>query len=610
MVYREAEGALQQIAGQWEERFQQIQAATPGQEHVPPVLIIVCDNTDIAEVFYRKISGEREEEIVTEADVRGSQLGGRGERTTATAAAPAARKSKAQDARRSTARARSSWSSSRTRPTEKRTIRIDTKLLAEAESDDPTIRGQDAAEELRRVVATVGKPGQPGEHVRCVVSVAMLTEGWDANNVTHILGMRAFGSQLLCEQVVGRGLRRMDYVARPEDGPADRGIRGRVRHPVLGDPVQGPAARSKRARGQAQEPRAGLAGTEGDGDAVPGGRGVCLRAAEEPDPLRRGRRWRGWTSSRTGSRRPRSCCRRLATGKAGLSQLSTPLQIRRAGPASITTGKSISRPSSSGSRGWCVERVDRSMRSRPPDAKRRVLRLQSRHQLFPQVYGYVDEYVRSKVNFKDCHPCELGLEKYVSGSVERLRDAIVPDEAEGEPPADADPEPLQADRHYGGGGFQDDAAVPRDAAEPHQPGSARHVDLGERARAFHLERSEAVKFYARNDHLGLLIPYEYMGVDHDYDPDFLVRLADDMTLVLEIKGLEDEQDRAKHNAAHRWVSAVNNWGQLGGGASTSAGSRSCWTRSVAYVHEGSTGSTVMSADCTWSPLATWTHHRH
>ena len=61
---------------------------------------------------------------------------------------------------------------------------------------------------LREVMNTVGKTGRLGEQVRCVVSVSMLTEGWDANTVTHILGVRAFGSQLLCEQVVGRGLRR------------------------------------------------------------------------------------------------------------------------------------------------------------------------------------------------------------------------------------------------------------------------------------------------------------------------------------------------------------------------------------------------------------------
>jgi type III restriction enzyme len=64
---------------------------------------------------------------------------------------------------------------------------------------------------LREVMNTVGKKGRLGEQVRCVVSVSMLTEGWDTNTVTHILGVRAFGTQLLCEQVVGRGLRRYSY---------------------------------------------------------------------------------------------------------------------------------------------------------------------------------------------------------------------------------------------------------------------------------------------------------------------------------------------------------------------------------------------------------------
>lgn len=66
---------------------------------------------------------------------------------------------------------------------------------------------------LREVMNTVGKAGKLGEHVKCVVSVSMLTEGWDANTVTHVLGIRAFGTQLLCEQVVGRALRRMSYAA-------------------------------------------------------------------------------------------------------------------------------------------------------------------------------------------------------------------------------------------------------------------------------------------------------------------------------------------------------------------------------------------------------------
>jgi type III restriction enzyme len=64
---------------------------------------------------------------------------------------------------------------------------------------------------LREVMNTVGKYGQLGGSIRCVVSVSMLTEGWDANTVTHVLGVRAFGTQLLCEQVIGRALRRQSY---------------------------------------------------------------------------------------------------------------------------------------------------------------------------------------------------------------------------------------------------------------------------------------------------------------------------------------------------------------------------------------------------------------
>jgi type III restriction enzyme len=70
---------------------------------------------------------------------------------------------------------------------------------------------------LREVMNTVGKEGRLGEQIRCVVSVSMLTEGWDTNTVTHILGVRAFGTQLLCEQVVGRGLRRLSYDLNAED---------------------------------------------------------------------------------------------------------------------------------------------------------------------------------------------------------------------------------------------------------------------------------------------------------------------------------------------------------------------------------------------------------
>jgi type III restriction enzyme len=76
--------------------------------------------------------------------------------------------------------------------------------------------------------------------------------------------------------------------------------------------------------------------------------------------------------------------------------------------------------------------------------------------------------------------------------------------------------------------------------------------------AFRLEASEAVERYVRNDHLGLLIPYEFQGVDHTYEPDFIVRLTSGLNVLLEVKGFEDAQTIAKHHAARRWVGAVNN----------------------------------------------------
>ena len=107
-----------------------------------------------------------------------------------------------------------------------RTLHIDSKVLGEAEAQDAgepiagprKLNAKQRAELLRRQVDTVGRPGQPGGGIRNVISVGMLSEGWDAKTVTHIMGLRAFASQLLCEQVVGRGLRRTAYEVAPDTG--------------------------------------------------------------------------------------------------------------------------------------------------------------------------------------------------------------------------------------------------------------------------------------------------------------------------------------------------------------------------------------------------------
>ena len=127
-----------------------------------------------------------------------------------------------------------------------RTLHIDSKVLDEAEAAEEPIAevegagdeegpGDDSGDEepvrkltkkqqaelLRQQVDTVGQLGKPGEQIQNVISVGMLSEGWDAKTVTHIMGLRAFTSQLLCEQVVGRGLRRTAYELNPETGLFD-----------------------------------------------------------------------------------------------------------------------------------------------------------------------------------------------------------------------------------------------------------------------------------------------------------------------------------------------------------------------------------------------------
>ena len=201
-------------------------------------------------------------------------------------------------------------------------------------------------------------------------------------------------------------------------------------------------------------------------------------------------------------------------------------------------------------------------KSHPNPNSHPALRLQSRHRLFPQVYSLVNAYIERKVDFRENNPCELGQEKYVTRLVERLMAAIQPDETQGEPPL------LPILNRYKpiGTSAEVDFMTTR-ACHSTERSHVNQVVLDtqtwESSATFRLEQSDFVDYYVRNDHLGLSIPYEYTGVSHNYEPDFIVRLNNKVNLVLEIKGFETDQERAKYAGANRWVSAVNNWGQLG-----------------------------------------------
>ena len=197
--------ALQALYGHYEKTFHLWKSAGV---KVPPCFIIVCQNTAISKLVYDFISGfhrKNEDETSTLENGRLALFRNFDETTGNPLPRPNtllidSEQLEAGDALDDQFRSMAADEIDRFR--REMTERTGDQRQAESITDQ---------ELLREVMNTVGKAGQLGGSIRCVVSVSMLTEGWDANTVTHVLGIRAFGTQLLCEQVIGRALRRQSY---------------------------------------------------------------------------------------------------------------------------------------------------------------------------------------------------------------------------------------------------------------------------------------------------------------------------------------------------------------------------------------------------------------
>lgn len=203
-------GALDQFYNHYVEYFNGLRKQKEDRLNIfsaPPVFIAVCNNTSVSKEVYKYIAGyeytDGEGNIVT---VKGAKdLFSNYDLVTG------------KPLRRPPTLLIDSDSLENGEQINDEFKKIFSTEIEEFKKDYARMHGQGSVEKisdaeiLREVVNTVGQQGKLGSHIRCVVSVSMLTEGWDANTVTHIMGLRAFGSQLLCEQVAGRALRRMNY---------------------------------------------------------------------------------------------------------------------------------------------------------------------------------------------------------------------------------------------------------------------------------------------------------------------------------------------------------------------------------------------------------------
>lgn len=209
--------ALDQFVTDYEEYERGIRAQFEARGDLmssPPVMIVVCNNTTVSREVYREIAGYQEGE-----DEDGNPKYRRG-RFDVFSNYDAMNLPKAKFPSLLIDSAALDDASTRIDEAFKRSY---AKEIEDFKHEYANIHGAGSADKLtdadilREVVNTVGKPGKLGGDIKCVVSVSMLTEGWDANTVTHVCGIRAFGSQLLCEQVVGRALRRQSYYMQPYD---------------------------------------------------------------------------------------------------------------------------------------------------------------------------------------------------------------------------------------------------------------------------------------------------------------------------------------------------------------------------------------------------------
>jgi len=534
---KELEGALHSLYRSYEVAYAHWEQTLADHGEPPPVFIVVCPNTVVSKMVHDWISGGETQG----GGVRGGEL-------------PLF--SNVEDGR-AVARPRTILVDS-VQLESGDGMKADFKAVAAAEIDafkadlrrrSPGLDTDGVTDEdlLREVLNTVGKRGKLGEGVRCVVSVAMLTEGWDANTVTHILGVRAFGSQLLCEQVVGRGLRRRSYAVDPETGLFDAEYAN-----VYGIPF------------------AFIPSDRAIPDVLPRPPAVLVESVPGRESLR-------ITFPRVVGYLPELPDQELivdhaAFGRFVIGPSTVPIRTELAGIVGVDE---------------VVDVADvRAVRAQQVAFRlaRQLLVCyftgfdgQPKPWYFPRLVAVCAAWLRDCVDLADGFT--IG---HLLTSAERRAEAVeVIDRAlsvsVGERRLRLRPllDPAEPTGSTGAVLF-----ATRKATMETERSEVSHVTLDgpsgntwEQILALECELpTSRVAAYAKNDHLGFVIPYVHQGRSHAYVPDFLLRLEQsegedfDRTLVVEVSGGRKSPGptTAKADTArNKWCAAVNNHGGFG-----------------------------------------------
>lgn len=523
-ILKYANHPIAMLAGLWQKDLDEWQRSQ--EDPRPPVFILVCKNTAIAKVIYEWLAEDRPPTGIPPAKIAGF------------------------------------------RNTDGRnyTIRVDSKVVQE--TDDLEGSKGDENHWMRLILDTVGKTewpkdqmgrdvypqgfeelakkmdrplSPPGRDVRCIVSVGMLTEGWDCNTVTHIIGLRPFMSQLLCEQVVGRGLRRRLYEL-DENGKFREevakvfGVPFEV-IPFKASPQGPPKDRVKRHHIQAIPAKAEME--------------VRFPRVEGYTQGVRNRVTVDWPNVPTllldpGRIPPEVEVKGLNHNNKGRPSLSGPGRIDEVTLREFRQKRRVQELVFELAGALTRDYIGQGSCEVPP------------HVLFPQLALIVKRYVEEKVRvLPPADKKDLFLSPYYGWLIERLVEAIRPDTSLGEAP-----EIPRYESNRGPGTTADvDFWTGRDVREvvnSHLNYVVADTERWEQSAAYYIDTHPATDSFVKNAGLGFYIPYLHNGQRHDYTPDFIVRLktTPPTYLILETKGW-DPLEEVKRAAAERWVAAVN-----------------------------------------------------
>jgi len=455
-----------------------------------------------------------------------------------------------------------------------RTLRVDSKVLEKAEIGEKASADKDyearlwaiveaanipadrkqrllklrKEELLREIVDNVGKRGTAGQDLQNVISVAMLSEGWDAKNVTHIMGLRAFTSQLLCEQVIGRGLRRVSYET--ERIVDDDGVERELFKPeyvnVFGVPLS-------------------IFQDVGEGGEAPPPPKPSTQIESLPERSAFEIRWPNVLRVDTVT------AQRLAVDWSEVEPLTLdPAQTIVTAEIAPAVGgvADLSKVSAIDlekiPEGFRLQRL--TFRAAHKAAEYLLANFTgTREYLLFQLVRLVEAFLDSdKLDIPSLYHQEPIRRRMLIGLnldliVQHLLCHVRQQNTERLEPVFDEEAPIgsTADMRtwY--------TTKPCRPTERSQISHAVVDSSWEQYAVDVLEKHGCVQAWARNDHLGFQVHYLWSGSKRRYVPDFLVKLSNDKTLVLEIKGQDSPQNREKRAALDLWVRAVNEHGGFG-----------------------------------------------